>query len=258
MVRRHFFKSSAFKIGASTVSLFAALVAGEAVLARSRVERLDSPPLVPAVVMGDTGSPAIHLVFVGDSTAVGVGTQRIEQSYPWLVAEHLSSRFRVTLDIVGRSGARMKDAEKEFASKAAALQPDIVMIGIGGNDVTHLTALRSVKRSLRRSIATLRKSDATILVALGPRFDSPVLERPLRDLVQLRVRSLNEALRTTAEESGVEVIDLPAGLGDHFVRDPERYYSSDSYHPGPEGYVLWARAVDDAIMHAAIRRTSRA
>jgi lysophospholipase L1-like esterase len=244
------------KVGASAVSIFAAVLTAEALLARSRIETLGSPSVVPAAQFGNADSPPIHLVFIGDSTAVGVGTQTVEQSYPWLVAQHLSSRFRVTLDVVGRSGARMKDVESQFAYDAASLKPDVVMIGIGGNDVTHLTPLGSVGRSLEHSVRTLSRTDATVLVALGPRFDSPELKRPLIDLIRFRVRSLNKTLRLTAKALNVEVIDLPAALGDHFEREPDRYFSSDNYHPGPEGYILWANAVEEAIMRAALRRTN--
>lgn len=205
---------------------------------------------------GSEANPPIHLVVIGDSTAVGVGATDIKCTYPWLLARHLGSRLRVRLNVVGRSGARMADVASEFARKVVALAPDVAIIGVGANDVTHLTPLSKFSRDLTAAIREIETSGAIILVALGPRFDSPAIPRPLRKLAQLRARALNRTIQKTAASADVAVLDLPSGIGNSFALDRD-LYCPDGFHPSDRGYALWAEVMKESVMEAALARTGR-
>jgi lysophospholipase L1-like esterase len=227
------------------------VIARQAVGTRGRVLRLDVPPPKEAD-FGDPSSPHLHFLVVGDSTSVGVGATSIEKTYPWILARHLGTKFRVKLDVIGRSGARMADAASEFIPQAVALRPELAMIGIGANDVTHVTSLRKFGQHLGDVIEKLRGSGAEVIVALGPRFDTPVIPEPLRTIVRARARALNRRIVRVAKGKGVEVLDLPGALGSSFARD-HTLYSDDRYHPGDRGYALWAEVMIDKVMDAALR-----
>jgi lysophospholipase L1-like esterase len=89
------------------------------------------------------------------------------------------------------------------------------------------------------------------VVLLGPRFDTPALGRPLRDAVEARCRAVNRAISSSAIEEGVTTIDPRPHIGLAFTREPHRYYSEDLFHPGPEGYRLWAEAMLEPVLQAA-------
>lgn len=89
--------------------------------------------------LGDVGASELGLVVIGDSTAVGVGTRAEEEAYPTLLARRLAEAgFRVRLDVVAASGARVAAAADLQTPRALSLRPDIVLVVIGANDVTHL------------------------------------------------------------------------------------------------------------------------
>lgn len=229
----------------------AGLLARQALATRGRMVVLDVPPPREGR-FGDPSNPPLHFVVVGDSTSVGVGATSLENTYPWMLASHLGTRFRVRLDVIGRSGARMSDAASDLAPRAAALCPDLAMIGIGANDVTHVTPLWKFGRFLGDAIDRLRDSGAEVIVALGPRFDTPVIPQPLRSIVRARARAINRTIVRVGRAKGVEVLDLPGALGGAFARD-HGLYSDDRYHPGDRGYALWADVMKDKVMAAALR-----
>lgn len=221
----------------------------QAFFARRRALILEPPEGGPEE-FGDPDAPGLNFVVIGDSTSVGVGATSLRSTYPWLLATHLAGRYRVRLTVVGRSGARMADAATEFVPKAAALRPDLVLIGIGANDVTHLTPLPRFERWMSKVIESLREADTELLVALGPRFDAPALPQPLRTLARARARAINRTIRKIAVVHGVTVLDLPGGVGSAFARD-RSLYCDDGFHPSDRGYVLWAEAMKDDVESAA-------
>ncbi|MCA1839722.1 MAG: SGNH/GDSL hydrolase family protein, partial [Actinobacteria bacterium] len=211
--------------------LLALVIGAEVMLARTRVSRLEEPGAFAGAEFGDQGAPPMHLVVIGDSTAVGVGTHNPNETYPWIIADDLGKKLRVRLDVVARSGARMQDLA-EFVPRANAFNPDLVLIGLGGNDVTHLTSMKRVADLLAHAVGALSDADTKVVICLGPPFDSPIFETPLAQIIHWRVNRINETIRKVARSRGVPIIDLPAGLGDRFARDPKRYYSADTFHPG--------------------------
>lgn len=214
-----------------------------------------TPPDGGAAEFGDTNLPRLRFTVIGDSTSVGIGATSIDRTYPWLIAKHLAEHFRVSLNVFGRGGARMRDAADGFARSAAGLHPDLVLVGLGANDVTHLTPLPRFSRELSLVIATLSGAGAQVVIALGPRFDAPALPRPLRDFVRARARALNRTIERVASRHEVEVLDLPGRIGSAFARD-HSLYADDGFHPSDSGYALWADVMKDQVL-AAARKTSR-
>jgi lysophospholipase L1-like esterase len=225
-------------------------VVAQALLARSRRYLFDAAPGEIDEQFGD-GDKRVHLVVLGDSTSVGVGAGSRAASYPVLLARLLGRHVSVRLDVLGRSGVRMADVAAELAPRAASMRPDIVLIGVGVNDAIHLTPLPRFRDALREALEILADAGTTTVVALGPRLDAPALPRPLRGLVAARCRAINRSLRRTAEAAGVAVVDVGASVGDAFARDPARYFCEDLFHPGPEGYAMWARAIEEPVLRIA-------
>lgn len=228
----------------------AGMLVAQVMVARRRTYLFDAAPGEIDERFGD-GGKRVHLVVIGDSTAVGVGAGSRARSYPVLLARTLGRHLSVKLDVLGRSGVRMADVAAELAPHAASMRPDIVLIGVGVNDAIHLTPLPKFRDAMRDALEILENAETTTVVALGPRLDAPALPRPLRDLVAARCRAINRSLRRTAEVAGVAVVDVGASVGDAFARDPDRYFCEDFLHPGPQGYCLWARAIEEPILRIA-------
>lgn len=215
------------------------------------------PPPGGLPLRAGTKGPALTLVVIGDSTGAGLGAARREDSYPVLLARLLGEHYSVRLHVLARPGVRMADA-RELATKVNRLEPDIVLLGVGGNDAIHLTPLSRVESVARDTISLSQAAGADVVVALGPSMDAPAIPRPLRDAAAWRCRQVNAAIRRAARGTGAVVVDLHAEIGDAFRRDPERLYSADLFHPSSRGYALWAGALRQPLLDAAERRSGAA
>jgi hypothetical protein len=74
----------------------------------------------------------------------------------------------------------------------------------------------------------------------------------LRDLIARRCRAVNRTITAAAGTRGVGVLDTESVIEDAFARDPKRLYSEDLFHPSAAGYELWAGAIENQVVTAAL------
>lgn len=219
------------------------LLGAEVVLARQG-PRL-GPPTGGYPSAGDTTA-----VWLGDSTALGLGTATVDDSVASRVARARDER----VVMLGVSGATVAEVVADQLGGVAAQHPEVVYVSVGANDVTHLTSSGDFRRSYRRLLDVLVALDGVRVVALGvPDMGAPPrLAQPLRALAGFRGRQLDRVIRHEARRhAGVTYVDIAGPTGGPFRRHPGRYFSADRYHPGAAGYELWAEAVLAATQAAS-------
>lgn len=194
--------------------------------------------------VGSEGEP-FHMVWIGDSISSGVGASGPEATLPLLVADALERR--VLLDVYAVSGERVEDALAEQVPRLATLatSPDVVVVEIGANDVTHLTGLDDFRVAYGEILERAAATGARHVLALGiPAFGTaPRFLQPLRAIVGWRGERLDAEVRTTAAAKGATYVDIAGQTAGPFEDDPDRYYADDDFHPSDAGYRLWAAAV---------------
>lgn len=238
------------------VAGFALLIGVEVIIALNRDYSLVAPEKRIRGVFGDPSSPSLSFVVLGDSTAVGVGTTP-EHSFSWLLAEWLGQELYVDLEVLGMSGATTKDVNRLQVPEALRKRPDLVLIEIGGNDVTHLSTIRTVRREMAQALDRLVAGGAHVVVAGPPHMGtSRAFPQPLRALSGWRGKAVRRAIEAQARARGLDYIDLSAGTHEQFNRYPLKYYSEDRFHPGPGGYRLWAEVMYPTVLRAARRVSS--
>ncbi|HEY8202864.1 MAG TPA: SGNH/GDSL hydrolase family protein [Actinomycetota bacterium] len=220
--------------------------------------RRDYIRTAPAAEIGGTFDPPdgargrpLRFVVLGDSTAAGLGAGSADRSYPVLLARRLAEAgFRVDLIDLGVSGARTADVAAKQAPGAAAAHPDLVLVAIGGNDVTHLTHLAAVRHDMRAALVALRATGARVVVAGVPDMRAHAFLEPLRSIAGRRGRVVSRAIEAVARDQGVAFVPLAERTGHFFAEDPGGTFSSDLFHPGPGGYRRWADAIYPALAQA--------
>jgi lysophospholipase L1-like esterase len=238
------------------VAGFALLLGVEAGLSFGRGYPLTAPKERIRGFFGSPSLPPLKFVVLGDSTAVGVGTTP-DKSFPWLLAQWLGERFRVELEVVGVSGARIKDVAAEQVDEALALKPDLMLVEIGANDVTHVTPISAVHSGMAKILDRLSKADSALVVAGPPHMGtSRAIAQPLRTLSGWRGNSVRRAIEAEVKARKIDYVDLAAGTHDKFNTNPARYYSADWFHPGAGGYKLWAEVMYPAVLKAAEERVT--
>lgn len=107
----------------------------------------------------------LKLVIFGDSVSAGAGASGsfhappYQPSYTELVAEGLRARYGadITLKNLSEGGQDTTWAVK-MASNAAAQDPDLVIVGFGGNDATRGISAESFAQNMQTVIDTIQKT----------------------------------------------------------------------------------------------------
>ncbi|MFI9030932.1 SGNH/GDSL hydrolase family protein [Streptomyces sp. NPDC053560] len=194
-----------------------------------------------------TDRPALRLGFLGDSTAAGQGVSRPRQTPGALLASGLAAVAERPVDLrnVALPGAQSDDLERQVTLLLAdGPAPDVCVIMIGANDVTHrMPPARSV-RMLSEAVARLRTAGSEVVVGTCPDLGSvePVYQ-PLRWVARRLSRQLAAAQTIGVVENGGRTVSLGDLLGPEFEANPRELFSSDNYHPSAEGYATAAMAV---------------
>ena len=227
-------------LGVAAVPVVAAVVLGVQVqLARSGPQ-LDDAPLDHDGRVGGPGDP-LRMVWLGDSTAAGLGATTAEQAIPRRVATALDRPIEVTSLSV--SGARIDDVLSGQLDQVAALRPDVVAVSIGANDVVHLTSRDAFRSDYQRLIEALPADALLVILGVPDMGAPPRLAQPLRALAGLRGRQLEGVARDLASDAGAVYVDIAGETGPTMRSDTGRYFAADRYHPSDAGYELWADAV---------------
>ncbi|HYO60909.1 MAG TPA: SGNH/GDSL hydrolase family protein [Actinomycetota bacterium] len=223
--------------------VFAAVVGVEIWLALRREYLPTADPLDLDATFG-TGD-RLNFVVLGDSTSAGVGVDDPADAYPTLLAERLADETgrSIRLSVLGESGARVRDVLDEQVPAALELDPDVIFVGIGANDVTHLTSLGEVRELMRAILGRLDDTGAAIVVAGAPDMRALAWAEPLRSLAYLRGKQVATAIEEEARGAGAGVVELAEETGPFFAEDPGGHFSEDQFHPSALGYRRWADAI---------------
>jgi len=202
---------------------------------------------------GDGAGPPIRLVILGDSTAVAVGAGSVENGYPHRLAAALATdlRRRVEVTVLAVSGARIADVRHSQLPRVAGLQPNVVLIAAGGNDVTHLTNADDARRDLREVIAGAESTGArTVVVGVPAMGAIRRVAQPLRWLVGLLGRRYDDIWREETVSAHAARVELAAETEQPFTDDPQMF-AKDGFHPSAKGYALWADVIEPVLRAAA-------
>lgn len=237
--------------GALTTTLAAEM------LAAIRHKFIPSEPMMEiGCVLGPEDGEPFTVAVLGDSSVVGVGAERPEDTIAYGVAVAVAEGYRVTLHCLGVSGARLANVVNEQVPQLAGLGADAVLVCVGTNDITHGTSTRALRRQLRTlasGLATVAPDAVVVVSGLPPADVSPAFHPPLRHLLGLRAWALTRLYRSALADSGITVFDIASETRLAF-RGRREMFSADMFHPSSVGYaylgVLYGRAVREAVERA--------
>ncbi|HWH01355.1 MAG TPA: SGNH/GDSL hydrolase family protein [Pilimelia sp.] len=259
--RRRITRAVAATLVAGTVG-GAALLAAEAVLARRRRYAQPELGLALRATTGASGAPALRLVLLGDSVALGVGVDRLVDTVGGQLAGLLAAgvrgrRWQVRLSSVGVSGSRSADLATQVARALLGERPDIAVILIGANDATALRRPGDAAAYLGAAVRRLRAAGVEVVVGTCPDLGAArAFAPPLRQVLGWLGRRVARAQAQAVTEAGGAVVDLAAETGPVFRADAGTL-CYDGYHPSADGYRVWAHALLPAVVKAAAVRPAR-
>ncbi|MEG3632311.1 SGNH/GDSL hydrolase family protein [Micromonospora palythoicola] len=232
----------------------AAVLAGEAVVARNRRYAQPELGLALRATVGRAGAPPLRLVLLGDSAALGVGVDRLGDTIGGQLAELLAEGpggRQVHLSSVGVSGSRSTDLATQVARALLGERPDVAVILVGANDVTGMRRPAEAAAYLGAAVHRLRHAGVEVVVGTCPDLGAVrAIASPLRQVVGWLGRRVARAQTGAVLDAGGTVVDLATETGPVFRADAGTF-CHDGYHPSADGYRVWAHALLPAVVAAA-------
>lgn len=203
--------------------------------------------------MNPESDAPLRLALLGDSIAYGVGAERSEDT--------LAHRLRADLDRAGLetvtrvfawSGARSANLRRQV-ERALRWQPDLALIIIGANDLTHQVPPAEAAEDLRQAVQALVAVGIEVVLAPAPDLSVvPHVPPAFRDFVRSRSMQFRQAQVATATQEGAVVADADAATSTSFAADLA-LFSRDRFHPSSAGYERIARALGPVVRATALR-----
>ncbi|MCL1057633.1 SGNH/GDSL hydrolase family protein [Shewanella gelidimarina] len=216
---------------------------------QGRLVKKNTPKLPEAAGarVGELGSgPEVSLLLLGDSAAAGVGVSKQQQALSGTVTSGLAAHFKVSWQLLAKSGANTEQTLKMLKKKhnEHALDFDIVVVSLGVNDVLSPISARQWRQKqveLVEFLTVVVKCRQLILTQVPPMGGFPALPQPLRWFLGKRCDEFNQQLTQLATTAPLILLDFGAEL------QPE-LMAVDGFHPGVQIYQHWGKSVVDTIL----------
>jgi len=138
-------------------------------------------------------------------------------------------------------GRRIRDVLDDQLPRALAMEPDLISVCVGMNDITRPGKL------FGRALAdmdlmhlVLAQSGATVLTTTFPDIGQIV---PIGKILTARMRRTNEAIVAASKRHGFKLVDL---YGAASMTQPG-VWSDDRVHGSTQGHILFAAAAAEAL-----------
>jgi len=186
------------------------------------------------------------LLAIGDSIIAGVGADTVADALPGQVAEELARLLdcEIFWSAYGFIGATSSTVRQDLLPRLPSQPFDAIVLSVGVNDVTSLRTIRQWSEDLGCLLSELRAHypDAVIaLVGIPPMATFPLLPQPLRSVMGIRAKTLDDAAKAEASKRD-KVLHVPIDIEPGPVT-----FSADGFHPSTASYRELGQGIAEAI-----------
>jgi len=199
------------------------------------------------------GGPPVELLLLGDSIAAGLGAETPKGTLGARLAKGIAKKIErpVRLRTAAVVGAETSMVGAQLDALAPTYRPDVAVLIVGGNDVTHRVPTSESVADLVDIVTRLRDLGAQVVVGTCPDVGAVrPLPQPLRSLGRRVARQLAERQAEAALAAGAHVVSLAEVVGPFFITNPDEMFSIDRFHPSAAGYKRTAKAMLPSVLAA--------
>jgi len=241
-------------LGAAVGAAGWGVIQAEAALARRVIGApFDDSPDDNGVYGSGRGEP-FDLVVLGDSSAAGLGADAAHETVGAIIASGVAALTGRRVRLTNRAvvGAESSDLDRQLANGLEeVMRPDVVLIMVGANDVTHRIERTASVRQLEQTVRRIRALGSEVVVGTCPDLGTiQPIRQPLRALLQRWSRDLAAAQTVAVVEAGGRTVSLGDLLGPEFAQSPLEMFSKDRFHPSAAGYARAAAALLPSVCAA--------
>jgi len=227
------------------------ILLAQAVRLRRNAIRLPEPPGPREGYAGEQSGRGIHVLFVGDSSAAGVGVTHQSNALALPTARLLATRLQATVhwELIARSGVNTAQA-LQMLKQAVVRRADLLVTALGTNDVTSQQSpgkfLAAYKELVDYAVTRLGVAGA-VITGLPPLHILPVAPQPLRSYLGRYAQRLDLLLqRWCSASENLSYLSLDWAAVPHEM-------AVDGYHPGDGQYRQWSVLVTDRLFELVRR-----
>ena len=194
--------------------------------------------------------PPIKMAMLGDSTAAGYGVHRAIDTPAVRIAIAVSAAARRPVHLTNTAAVGAESTWLLTQVDELVESPDLTVVIVGANDVTHRIKPAISIRALSDAVTTLRGRGCEVVVATCPDLGTirPIAQ-PLRYFARRLSRSLAAAQTIAVVEAGGRTVSLGDLLGPSFATRAD-LFSEDRFHPSAAGYAAAAEAILPSCLDA--------
>ena len=218
---------------------------------RAKVPRLAEAKKPSGQAIKEGKQNTLQLIALGESTIAGVGVNTHEEGFTGTLAQVLASQLKANVhwNVYARSGFTAKRVTKVLIPKIEEQLPDLIVIGLGGNDAFTLNSPAKWKTHIQEMIDVIRNKFGLVPIAFTnmppikafPAF-TPLIKFTIGNLVEI----LGEALADVVQENELVFYNAETITFEGWIQKlglnaaPEDFFS-DGVHPSRLTYQAWAK-----------------
>ncbi|MEH3068354.1 MAG: SGNH/GDSL hydrolase family protein [Aeromicrobium erythreum] len=226
--------------GLAAVTGYWGVVFSEIVVAKRAIGVTDArPPRADGVYGEDLPRDPVRCLVLGDSAAVGYGMSRADATPPAMLGIGLAHVLDAQVEIRSEAvvGAVTSDLRDQIEA-AGDFDPDLVVIIIGTNDVTHRVPAYQSTRLLGSAVRRLVDGGAQVVVGTCPDLGTVrPIPQPLRWIARRKSRALARKQTIAVVRAGGRAVSLGSLLGVLFTEKYDVMFGEDRFHPSETGYA---------------------
>lgn len=205
----------------------------------------------PQGIITNQGKTKLNLVCLGESTMAGVGVKFHQEGFVGTMAKELAvlQDAEVYWRVYARSGYTAERVAQKLVPKLSEEKPDLIVIGLGGNDAFTLNRPWKWRRQMENLIEQLQRQFQDIpifLTNMPPIKEFPAFTKLIKFVIGNLVEILGQELTKIAHQKhlvyyNAEIITIKSWTKKWKVDRPVNDFFSDGVHPSKLTYQVWAK-----------------
>ncbi len=185
------------------------------------------------------------IIFIGDSTAVGTGSNDAHQS---VAGRFGNEQPHARIINKGINGQKIHELQVNF-NAADFKKAELLIIQIGGNDILRLSKPEHVEADLDALLTKAKSvSDHILILHSGDVGQAPFFPPFTGFIWTNQTKKIRDIYIKQGAMHSVTYVDLySAGVDTLFNQNKAKYYANDFVHPSGDGYGIWFNEIKKVL-----------
>ena len=237
----------------AVITGYQGMVITQALIAKRAIGIKDEQwPRADGVYGDDLPGDPLRVLVLGDSAAVGYGMRRPDATPTAMIGIGLAHVLDRPVDMRSEAVVGSTTADlREQLDAGLEHEPDLAVIVIGANDVTHRVPSYVSMRLLHAAVSRLVDSGAQVVVGTCPDLGTvEPIPQPLRLIARRKSRGLAKRQMIATVRAGGRAVSLGDLLGPLFAERSSEMFGEDRFHPSETGYANMVAALVPSLAAA--------